>query len=919
MVTAVAHSTGRWMAGVVALAVGYYLTGRLGLSLAIPPGYATAVWPPSGIALAGLLLLGFRAWPAVFIGSFLVNIGTAFDGSSPRTIAVSVLVAAGLAAGASIEAMVGALLVRRFGRFPNPLATAREVFSLMVLGGPLACLAATTVGVTTLFVAGIIDAPNIAYSWATWWTGDSIGVFVFTPLVLVWTMGPGEEWRSRRAAVSIPLLFTFTLSFVMVFYASSWERDRLWLTFSNQASIIAGIIDDKITDDVEVLHAIQSFYDSSEEVREDEFGTFVNGLRRSFQGIIRLSWNERVTEANRPLVETELSRQAGRPIEISELESDGKRIPAGHRSEYVVTRFIEPQTAERSDFGLDISTVRDRTVQLNRARSSGQAVATGRIAQPVQGAGGTRVYAFRVFYPVYYRGSPRDTAEQRRDNLRGYASGLFRADLAVEAALSSTEARGIDVALIDRSAPVGERTLISSRLPGGNTDDDHLAPSPTGLLWTATLEVGGRQWELRLIPTQEYLALYLPGNGWLILTAGLLFTSLVGAFSMVVTGRNVTFARLVEERTHDLRDSETRMRTIVESVVDGIVTIDAYGIVESCNAAAERIFGISSRALAGRSIKEFATQSHHEELDSFFVIYRRTGGTQALPRLHELEGRRWDGSVFPLEIGLSEVELLGQHKFIAIIRDITERKQVERMKMEFVSTVSHELRTPLTSIRGSLGLLAGGTLGPLPPMVSNMVNLAHKNTARLIKLVNDILDMERLQSDGLEFAEEDIPIPDLIRAAVEENRGYVAELSVNLAVRGDIPEAVVRGDSTRLAQALANLISNAAKFSPRNDTVEIRVNREDYLVRISVADHGDGIPEEAQSTIFDRFTQADSSDTRKRGGTGLGLHITKTIIERHGGQISFESRTGKGTVFNIDLPVVVDDAEEIAEKDKVQA
>jgi PAS domain S-box-containing protein len=468
---------------------------------------------------------------------------------------------------------------------------------------------------------------------------------------------------------------------------------------------------------------------------------------------------------------------------------------------------------------------------------------------------------------------------------------------------------GIDVSLYDLSAPVGERILVRGALAEdpdrSDLPEEQRIKAPTSFSWSAPLDVAGRQWELRLLPTPAYLASHLPDNGWLILTAGLLFTSLVGAFTMVVTGRDVAFRRLVEERTQELRDNETRMRTIVDAVVDGIVTIDIYGNIDTLNPAAERIFGYDRGEVTGLPFTRLIERSSHEQIEGFFDSYRHTGYADGLGRMRELEGRRRDGSEFPVEIALSDMEVMGQRKFIAIFRDITERKQVERLKMEFVSTVSHELRTPLTSIRGSLGLVASGTLGKLPGRVQDMVDLAHKNTTRLIKLVNDILDLEKFQSDGLEFEDAEISLRELIHAAVQENRGYGAELDVRFVIVGEIPEVNLRGDGLRLSQALANLLSNAAKFSPRGDQVEISAEREDYVVRIAVADHGEGIPEEARATIFDRFTQADSSDTRRKGGTGLGLNITRSIVERHGGYISFDSEVGKGTTFYIDLPISV--------------
>ena len=238
-----------------------------------------------------------------------------------------------------------------------------------------------------------------------------------------------------------------------------------------------------------------------------------------------------------------------------------------------------------------------------------------------------------------------------------------------------------------------------------------------------------------------------------------------------------------------------------------------------------------------------------------------------------------------------------------VVEDITERKKLDRMKSEFISTVSHELRTPLTSIKGSLGLVVNGTLGALPEEAKDMVDIAHNNTDRLINLVNDILEMETLDSGKLEFDIQPLDLSSLVTEAVATNKGYAKEYGVKFVLADLAPEVMVRGDGNRLTQVVTNLLSNAAKFSPKGGKVEISVASHDGMARVSVSDHGSGIPEEYREHIFERFIHVDSSDTRQVGGTGLGLSITKSIVEKHGGAIGFDSEVGVGSTFFFTLPV----------------
>lgn len=236
-------------------------------------------------------------------------------------------------------------------------------------------------------------------------------------------------------------------------------------------------------------------------------------------------------------------------------------------------------------------------------------------------------------------------------------------------------------------------------------------------------------------------------------------------------------------------------------------------------------------------------------------------------------------------------------------RDVTDQKRTAQLKDEFISTVSHELRTPLTSIRGSLGLIAAGVAGDLPPKAANLVKIAHTNSERLVHLINDILDMEKIESGKMSFQLRQMPVRPLLEQAIAASSSYMSDKNVRIVLVDDAPRAEADVDPDRLHQVLANLLSNAIKFSLADGTVTVKLARQAKgRLRLSVSDRGNGIPEEFRSRIFGKFEQADASSTRAKGGTGLGLSIVKSIVEKLGGVVSFDTEQGKGTTFHIELP-----------------
>lgn len=353
----------------------------------------------------------------------------------------------------------------------------------------------------------------------------------------------------------------------------------------------------------------------------------------------------------------------------------------------------------------------------------------------------------------------------------------------------------------------------------------------------------------------------------------------------------------------ELQDSSDRLHAVFDNAADAIIMIDERGRIEAFNPAAEKIYGYDAKEIIGREGKEFAPPGRLGALqlamshDEFI----QTG------RVHfEDECMHNDGSLFPAEFSISEYMLSGKRKMVVILRDITERRRMERIKSEFISTVSHELRTPLTAIRGALGLLGGGALGKLPENMVPLVSIAYKNSESLTRLINDLLDIEKFEAGKIDFTFELLPVDALLASAVAGNQGFAHQFGVNITLENDTADVALKVDAGRFQQVMANLLSNACKYAPKGSTVRVlAMPAAQGMLRIEVIDVGSGIPENFRDRIFQKFSQADSSDTRAKGGTGLGLAITKVIVQQMQGDIGYyqDDTVRGGTHFYVEFPV----------------
>jgi PAS domain S-box-containing protein len=370
--------------------------------------------------------------------------------------------------------------------------------------------------------------------------------------------------------------------------------------------------------------------------------------------------------------------------------------------------------------------------------------------------------------------------------------------------------------------------------------------------------------------------------------------------------RDITARKQAEEA---LRQSQARIQAILDTAVDGIVTIDEQGIVEIANPAIERLFGYAPADLIGRNVSMLMPSPHRERHDAYLARYLSTGEARVIGVGREVEGLRRDGTTFPLELALSEVRGSGRRHFTGIIRDITARKQAEQallradaLKDEFLANTSHELRTPLNGIIGIGQSMIDGATGPLSDEQRRNLAMIVASGRRLANLVNDLLDFSKLRHEKIALNCRPTDLHALADLVLTVSQALIGKRPLRLFNRIPPQIALAEADEDRVQQILFNVVGNAVKFTPAG-TVEVSAQARDAWLEVVVADTGIGIAPERFEKIFESFSQGDGSAAREQGGTGLGLAITRQLLELHGGTIKVESEVGVGSRFAFTLPL----------------
>ncbi len=540
--------------------------------LAIPPGYASPIWPAAGLALAAVLLWGYRVWLGVWLGSFAANLWTALHAGN-AILSVPTVSAAVIGSGAALQAVFGAYLIFRFVGSPLNLYRLRDVVRFMLLGGPLSCLVNASTSVAFLWITGVVSAHDFWFGWFTWWAGDATGAMLLTPVVLSLSVKHGEIWKLRRNSVALPLCLILLLTVSLYVGVSYKEQQRI----ENEFKLKAGLISSQIKEDwnahLDTLYSEAAFFTAYRQVDRDQFRIFAQSWLARHHSIQALEWVPRVLHAERSDYE-EAARRDGYPdFKITERSKKGLLVERTPQVEYFPVYYVEPYEGNWKALGFDLSSGKNRRGALTQALMTGKPVGTSRITLVQEKAD---QYGFLVFMPVYGRKTSNPDEHELSEALKGFAVGVFRIGDAMRAVAGEAERQGIRIQLTDLTADQGKQLLYDSMQATPARDDSKTASlsATSAAPWLATTrEIAERRWQLSFSPTADYLAKHRSLEAWIVLAAGLIFAASACVFLLVVTGRTARVEVLVSERTTALVREITDRKRAEESLQQSNVRI----------------------------------------------------------------------------------------------------------------------------------------------------------------------------------------------------------------------------------------------------------------------------------------------------------------------------------------------------------
>jgi len=732
-------------------------------------------------------------------------------------------------------------------------------------------------------------------------------------------------WR-RLLVAALTGCLSISLSIGGFIAVRAWEQDRLRTGFERNAKDSLSVLKGLIHEDLLALELLGSFYSGSQKVERAEFQTFVKPFLLHHGCVQALEWIPRVRDAERAAYE-QAARQEGFPdFQITERQAQGRMVRAARRDEYFPVYFVAPYKGNEVALGFDLASNPTRLEALNRSRDTGKMTATARITL-VQETG--RQLGVLVFLPVYRKGAPTGAVQDRRANLEGFVLGVFRIGDFLKSALSRLEPHGVDVALYDKSAPVGERFLAfhSSRLRRvpAEMPDDADAHAPRGLHRAATLDVAGRKWLVLCTPAPEFLAIGRNWQAWAVLSVGLVFTGFLMAYFLVTIRRTLQVERLAA----DLSQANAKLRTEVterkraenalnERVKELGVLYEASRIADQPDISIQEVFQEAVQLLPGAwRYSEIACGRIRFD-DQVFETH--PGAQSPWCQKAEIRVGGWErGSVEICYLEERPEEDEGQflkeertliNTLAKQFGAVAERKEAEEALArrteelarsnteleQFAYIASHDLQEPLRMVAGYVQLLARRYQGKLDSDADEFITFAVDGATRMQTLIDDLLDYSRVGTRAKEFEPTDCEVT--LNGALSNLEMAVEETG---AVVTHDPLPRVMADEVQLGRVFQNLIGNAIKFhGDEPPRIHVSAEEQENEWRFAVRDNAIGIKPRHHDRIFAVFNRLHGRSDYP--GTGMGLAICKRIVERHGGRIWVESELGKGSTFYFTMP-----------------
>ncbi len=910
-----------WLLPLALTALAVALAGTVALVLGMPPSCASPLDPAAGIALASVLVYGWRMLGGVAVGALAVQL--ALDASRGRhEPTTALLLATAIALAATLQAALGAALVRRFVSRTLTLTVPRDIAAF------LACCAASSVVAPTiaslaLRAAGVIGAGKVASTWGVWWIGDLAGLLIATPVVLTLIGRPRSEWAPRRLSVGL------TMSLVMLFLglgiaqATRWNDARVRATFAHDASNASLTLATQLEEPLDALEALRAVFTVSRHPGRPELRVAAQRWLGS-TAVAAMGWSERLRRDDIAAFEARARADGLAGFRVNDgadvLPAAGGAAGMLLRGDDVVAvRLVEPLQGNAALLGINGLAVETSRRAIVRAIESGEPSATAGVPIAPNDPNDRRTGI--SIYQAVYDGEPASAAD-RRAALRGVVFVNVRMDAQL-AAVAGKVPPYLRLCVVD-----GDPSSSRPRLAGGSGCDIERA----ALGNERSLDFAGRQWDLRVGAEADDVPDAANRSAWTIAVVGLLSAAMLGASLLITTGRTRRIESAVRERTAALRAevaerhvaetalraSEQRFRNILDNVPIGVVYTDLDGRIIQANPRFCELTGYSEAELTQLSP---AALTHPEDFanDELLTIQLVHGEIPMYRRHKRCINRAgeivWVRSTVSLLRGADNAPW----RIVGVVEDITEHLRLEeaerareaaelsnRAKNDFLSRMSHELRTPLNAMLGFAQLLEIDRRNPLTAGQRPWVAQIQQAGWHLLEMINDVLDLSRIDSGNLRLQTGTLDLAELVESTSALVASDAAKRGIRISAQLAPEASAILGDATRVKQILTNLLSNAVKYNIDGGRVHVasRLGGPD-LVEVSVTDTGLGMTPEQMEELFRPFNRLGRERTALQG-TGIGLVISRRLAELMGGSIRVKSVPGQGSSFILRLPKAID-------------
>ena len=887
----------------------YFIPAKLGFFIALPPDNATAIWPASGIAAASVIFFGYKTLPGVFLGSLVANL-TNFTCSLDHFIDKTfnfIDISLCIASGATIESFTVVFIIKKLIGYPNSLSHWHDILILFIIAGMVGAIPSPTIGVTSLYFKGIIPFDNYLYNWWTWWIGNSMGIIVFTP-ILVAIFTPNEYISIKRKILIItPLISVFNIVIILFINANNWEHKKLQQELETTARSAIIQLENKIHSYIKEISTISKFYFAYDQVDRTNFKYLIGNILENSPEIYSLQWAPKM-DINSLDKFIDQTKKEGINYQIKQYSSSKNLLQNKKKSIFFPIYYSESRDIKSDDLGYDIYSDPEFRDYIENAINT-KLLQPSHVVNLTDNLASDKV--IRFFEPVFHHNNYYDLQENLNSTIKGIIVGTFRINYLFSNFIGTLKEKGIEVEVTDSTSNKTKDVIFTS------IDNK----SSYSLSTIDFISFEKKIWNVLFQQKTDYLVAKKEWHLWYLLFAGLLFTAISAILTMVITGYSENIEKLVTQKTKDLKESETRFQLAVEGVREGIwdwINVNENKVYWSPQFY--KLLGYENEEIES-SYDKFMSLIHPDDskilTQTLAEHFKNNKPFDIECRLMHKTGKyRW----FQARGLLTTNPDTGIKRMTGSITDVSDRKNAEiklktakeeaesatKMKSEFLATMSHEIRTPMNGIIGITELLLDTKLTKQQQHYLNNLLTSAEN---LLDILNDILDFSKIEAGQMELEK----LPFNLKKAVQEVADLLSpkakQKGLNLWVNfeKDVPEHLI-GDAMRIRQILHNLVGNAIKFT-QNGGVTITVsNQPQYkisegkaMILISVKDTGIGLTKEQMKIIFNKFVQADSSTTRKFGGTGLGLAICQKLVTLLGGEISVKSEVNIGTTFSFNM------------------